>query len=322
MRRRCGDSAHGLWLCFPIREHGRMKRRLLSLSSICALIFLSLAIPEHGVVTDDAHPNVYYGIDRAIARLGLGFGESGRRPLFLFAKVSPILMLIAVSVCAVFARKRRRTDLLLLSTLCFAMIIPLVETLLKNWVNRTSYGHTMFPSGHTSMATAAAMIVGITTSQLHSARRARRIAPLLIGYVFAEIALLLRVRAHWFTDTVGGICVGVGWMSLCFAILNPLTAKLSERRFQESKRGKHSLRGPESVPYRKGLAWQDVVDRRRHGDVELSNSVPCVVGSERDVHPVVGVGPRWMVIQPLGDQCDAAHEVPGFVEVTEEKRAM
>jgi membrane-associated phospholipid phosphatase len=337
IRRTSGESSHGLWWVVGMFNHGRMNRRLLSISFICSLIFLVVALPERNVATDATHPGVYYGIDRAVARLGLSFGEPGRRWLFPIAKASPLVMLLGVLSCALVAARRKRIDLLLLSTLSFLLTIPLVETGLKNWVNRTSYGHTMYPSGHTTLATATSMIVGLTIWQLKGARATRRIAPLSVLYVFAEIALLLRVRAHWFTDTVGGVCVGVGWICFCFALLHPIQQKVSARRIARGRRGKHSWRGPESIPYRKrshpkrrDLEVSDLevsgrsflVDGDRHCDILRGNGVPNVVGGERDMHTVVGIGPRWMVVQSLCDQSDFTHEDPRVVEVTEDKRAM
>jgi membrane-associated phospholipid phosphatase len=302
----------------------QMKKRSVGLIIICVLIFLAVGLPESGVATDETHPAVYYRIDRWVATFGLGFGSPQRAWLFPLAKLTPVAMLVVVIGCAIRARRCRRYDLFLLSTVGVIALIPLVETILKNFIDRTSYGHTMYPSGHTTLATAITLLLHIVIRETSSATsRFRRMLPWLPLLPVLEIALLLRVRSHWFTDTIGGICVGVAWITgWHMALASQQSVRLLNQLLGSKRqlRGKHSLRTPDSIPYRAessrlSCAKRHLVDGVSHFEVARGNAISRVVSGERDVHPVVCVGPSWMVVQTLSDRSNPRHEREGFVEI-------
>jgi membrane-associated phospholipid phosphatase len=97
-----------------------------------------------------------------------------------------------------------------------------VTTVLKPIVGRTIHGEFLsYPSGHTAMATALALVVGLLLAdRLHLGAVAA--VPLVLGLAlvagiamgWAEVAL----GAHYPTDTVGGFCAALaavpatGWL--------------------------------------------------------------------------------------------------------------
>ena len=85
----------------------------------------------------------------------------------------------------------------------------------------TTVGSTSFPSGHTAVATAVGASLLIAATQI-TRPRLRRVAtvtlialPLVVG--FSRLAL----GVHWLTDVIGGFLLGLGWVLLCAALVQP-----------------------------------------------------------------------------------------------------
>lgn len=195
------------------------RRFLVFVGLVCATIATSIAVPQWGIATDDSTPPAYLRVDRFVQRFYFASG-SGR--LWLgqkFADVSPLLFLSLAVVGVVLSLRRKRWDLVAVGAIILPATIPLVELGLKPLVGRTSYGHFMYPSGHSSGAAASAMFVAVVLHQVAQPRTFRRLLPLLIGFPICEAFILTMLRAHWFTDTIGGIATGIGWIALGTAAL-------------------------------------------------------------------------------------------------------
>jgi membrane-associated phospholipid phosphatase len=309
-----------------------MKRKMLTICALSALLFLAVAIPQAGIATNDANPDVYYVADRIVAKFGFTFGHPLRPFVFAVAKATAALFVSGTIACVVAAARRKRWDLVVFDIVCLLSAIPLVESLLKNWVNRTSYGHTMYPSGHTTFATIVALIGALTIWELHGTTALRRWRKWLIAFPVFEIVVLLVSKSHWFSDTIGGLATGVTWTLLCYLATQSIVGRrfpsalrgdvAVDIRVVRTGRGKHSLQGNEEQAFRKGSTLQDLVDRHGHARVTAGNGVPGVVRRESDVDPVVGVRPGWVMIEALGDECNTGHKSERLREVGERKRSM
>lgn len=76
-----------------------------------------------------------------------------------------------------------------------------------------------FPSGHTTAATALFVSVALVITWRTTSRRVITTAWVLAALAIIAIALTrLYLAVHWFTDIIGGVCVGLGTV----LILSPL----------------------------------------------------------------------------------------------------
>lgn len=144
------------------------RRFLVFVGLVCATIATSIAVPQWGIATDDSTPPAYLRVDRFVQRFYFASG-SGR--LWLgqkFADVSPLLFLSLAVVGVVLSLRRKRWDLVAVGAIILPATIPLVELGLKPLVGRTSYGHFMYPSGHSSGAAASAISWPLCCTRWHS----------------------------------------------------------------------------------------------------------------------------------------------------------
>jgi membrane-associated phospholipid phosphatase len=121
---------------------------------------------------------------------------------------SAILVALIAVVC--FLARRVRTAVL---TVLGVVVTVAVTTVLKPIVGRTIHGEFLsYPSGHTALATALALVIAIlVTDRLALGRTAA--VPLALGLAlvagiamgWAEVAL----GAHYPTDAVGGFCAAL-----------------------------------------------------------------------------------------------------------------
>lgn len=119
-------------------------------------------------------------------------------------------ILVALIAAAFFVAHRVRTAVL--SVLGVVATVA-VTTALKPIVGRTIHGHYLsYPSGHTAMATALALVIGLALAdRLGRGRVAAMLIILSLALVaavamgWAEVAL----GAHYPTDAVGGFCAAL-----------------------------------------------------------------------------------------------------------------
>lgn len=140
-------------------------------------------------------------------------GVDGVRPPWRYAALAidfcgePVgaTILVAAAVAACLLLRRPRAAVL---TLAGAGLTVGSTSLLKHVVGRTIHGgYLSFPSGHTALATALALVAAlVATGMLRLRRRAATLLPLVAAALagaamgWAEVAL----GAHYPTDALGG----------------------------------------------------------------------------------------------------------------------
>jgi membrane-associated phospholipid phosphatase len=119
-------------------------------------------------------------------------------------------ILVALIALACYLARRVRTAVL---TVLGVVVTVAVTTVLKPVVGRTIHGEFLsYPSGHTALATALALVVGLLLADRLGLDRAAAV-PLVLGLAliaglamgWAEVAL----GAHYPTDAVGGFCAAL-----------------------------------------------------------------------------------------------------------------
>ncbi|MFG1639523.1 phosphatase PAP2 family protein [Amycolatopsis sp. NPDC049252] len=119
-------------------------------------------------------------------------------------------ILVALIALAGFLAHRVRIAVL---TVLGVLATVAVTTVLKPIVGRTIHGEFLsYPSGHTALATALALVIGLLVAdRLHLGRTAAVTLLLVLAVVaglamgWAEVAL----GAHYPTDTIGGFCAAL-----------------------------------------------------------------------------------------------------------------
>jgi membrane-associated phospholipid phosphatase len=85
-------------------------------------------------------------------------------------------------------------------------------------------GSQSFPSGHTTVATAVGASLLIAATQI-AEPRLRRVAMVALIALPLVIGLdRLALGVHWFTDVIGGLLLGLGWVLLCAALMSRVSA--------------------------------------------------------------------------------------------------
>ena len=126
------------------------------------------------------------------------------------ATLAPVVVLTIVTG-AVLGWRVQRWDLTLFALAALPATYA-VEVLLKRLVHRQWEGDPalIFPSGHTAMATAVALIAVLAVRVTRGASGIRRIVVCLtIGYVVAIAVARLVETVHPLTDLLGGVATGL-----------------------------------------------------------------------------------------------------------------
>ncbi|WP_307849487.1 phosphatase PAP2 family protein [Qaidamihabitans albus] len=135
-----------------------------------------------------------------------------------------VLVALLTALCLALRRGR-------LAVLTVACLVPAAATTaLKPVFDRTiNGGFLSYPSGHTALATALALVFGLLAVDLF---RAGRAASVLVVLGFAVLAGLemawaqVALNAHYATDTIGGFCTAVALVPL----LGLLIDRVADRR--------------------------------------------------------------------------------------------
>lgn len=113
-----------------------------------------------------------------------------------------------IAVCLLLRRVRLAV---LVVVGCGATVV--LTTLLKPVVGRTIHGEFLsFPSGHTALATALALVIGLLLADLRRLGAGTGMVVLLTVAVVAGAAMAwaqVALGAHHTTDTVGGFCTAL-----------------------------------------------------------------------------------------------------------------
>ncbi|WIX87362.1 phosphatase PAP2 family protein [Amycolatopsis sp. DG1A-15b] len=138
---------------------------------------------------------------------------------------SVILIALLAGIC--FLAHRVRTAVL---TVLGVVVTVAVTTVLKPLVGRTIHGEFLsYPSGHTAMATALALVIGLLLTDRLALGRAAAVALALglalvagVAMGWAEVAL----GAHYPTDAVGGFCAALAAVPVTAWVLDRVADRL------------------------------------------------------------------------------------------------
>ena len=149
-----------------------------------------------------------------------------------------VLTLVATSACVVLARRRRFADAaLVLVAYAGAELATLV---LKRSFERArppfhdpslSFAGFSFPSGHASVSAAVYGAIAVVLVRGLESRRAQ--AAVLAGA--ATLVLLIGfsriyLGAHYLSDVLAGLSLGIGWLAVCVLALTVGGARTAPRR--------------------------------------------------------------------------------------------
>ncbi len=102
----------------------------------------------------------------------------------------------------------------------------LVEFVAKPTVDRRIGGALSFPSGHTTLVSALATLLVLLAYRFGGPRAAAAATPPLVIVVGAVAIGIVQMRAHYLTDAVGGVALGVGAVLGVAAVLSALWPRL------------------------------------------------------------------------------------------------
>jgi len=163
-------------------------------------------------------------------------------------------IICALLVLALLALRRPRAAVLVVVAVPAAIV--LTEYLLKPLFDRRLLGDLSFPSGHETVVSAMAfsLIVALTGPARPALPAALRWLAVAVA-VAAMLALapaLIALQYHYFTDTIGGVAVGLGTVLTTALGLDALTAWLARSR---SRPGSGAAQRPadEAVPADDGM---------------------------------------------------------------------
>jgi membrane-associated phospholipid phosphatase len=135
---------------------------------------------------------------------------------------------VTIVACWLLLRRRRRADALLV-VLAYAGA-ELLTALFKNTFDRArpefhdpglSFATFSFPSGHSSVSAAVYGAVAVVLVRTAKTTRAR------VGIVLGAAALVLAIAfsrvylgAHYLSDVLAGLSLGIAWLTVCVLALN------------------------------------------------------------------------------------------------------
>jgi membrane-associated phospholipid phosphatase len=204
----------------------RPARRLAwALAAACAVV---VAVLGAAVAHQSQAGYLDAGIDASIkARLASHLGAA--MTLVDLGDPAEATIICAVVVVACLALRRFRAALLMAVAVPLASAIT--ELALKPAFGRTLGGEFSFPSGHETgvSAISVSLIVLLTGPTLRWLPAALRwVLAALVAATMASVAIcLVAVGYHYFTDTIGGACVGTGTVMLTALAVDALFTRLA-----------------------------------------------------------------------------------------------
>ncbi len=166
---------------------------------------------------------------RAPRRLALAVGSLDPtalvRPMVAWGTIV-VAGTLAVGL-ALIAWRRRDGWAALLSIMAPALAVALVDVLAKPLIGRYHGSALAFPSGHATLAAAAAMVVPVLLNRWYGWRRALSWLPVVAVLPLAVGTGVVRLGWHYPTDVVGGVAFGSAVViALAAAIPAPEQAQL------------------------------------------------------------------------------------------------
>ncbi len=205
------------------------KRILLIWSSVCLVCFILIMIL---IIKNTALVSLDHSISTTMSNLRTSNGIAIMKIISFFASTI-FVGLFSASVLLYFYYKKQKKEIC--SYLKTVFLGVLIGFIIKNIVQRarpenlleTDYS---FPSLH---ATASILLYGWLSFYLWKQGRQRKalvllLVPLLIGFSRMYLGV------HWFSDVLGGLLFGGGWLLMirywnnCSIIKSPSTVKISK----------------------------------------------------------------------------------------------
>lgn len=207
----------------------KKKRILLIWSVICLVCFILIMIL---VIKNTALVSLDHSISSTMSDLKISNGTAIMKIISFFASTIFVGFFSASFLLYFYFKKQKKEICSYLKTVFLGVLIGLI---IKNIVQRTRPENLLetdysFPSLH---ATASILLYGWLAFYLWKQGRQRKalvllLVPLLIG--FSRIYL----GVHWFSDVLGGLLFGGGWLLMmqfwnnCSEIKSPSTVKESK----------------------------------------------------------------------------------------------
>jgi membrane-associated phospholipid phosphatase len=200
----------------PLLRDARRTRAWPVLAT-CVIVLATLGLLLRGQAEPD-------GLDSAIdtAMVSSFSGHSGVLPwLALPGSTIPLIAVsIAIAVGCLIAGRRNGA---ILAVTAVPVTAFLDDTVLKHLVDRTHFGQLSFPSGHAASAMTLATVLGVLLHDQARPTVTRVVRAALVVAACTVTALVavgvIGLRWHYFTDTVGGVALGVGTvLTLAFLI--------------------------------------------------------------------------------------------------------
>ena len=143
-------------------------------------------------------------------------------------RIAAVLVGLLVLTCLALGRRR-----LAILAIAGPAVTGITTTALKPIVDRTIHGvHLAFPSGHTGVATALALVVALLLVDLLRVQR-RAAVLMLAGAAVGAGGLMAMTQvalgAHYATDTAGGLCTAVAVVMTAAWLLDPVGDALGPR---------------------------------------------------------------------------------------------
>ena len=174
----------------------------------------------------------------AIAFQGLAESQHIRRALMIgFTHSGGVPAMIVLAAVGAIWQWRRGDTLLAAGWIAIVASGGLMNYTLKKTIDRprpnlewrdvaVTENNESFPSGHSMGSMIGYGMVGFAALPLLRRRAAKAalivVLAALVGFIgFSRIYL----RAHWFSDVIGGFAIGAAWLTFCLAWVNFLRAR-------------------------------------------------------------------------------------------------